>query len=62
MDNNLNIKLSEFCNSDEKEGNKKTDEVIPAVKDGLFERVEYINKKYVTQDGRQLLKETLFEQ
>lgn len=30
-------------------------------KNGLFERHEIINKKIYTHDGRQLLKETLFE-
>jgi hypothetical protein len=47
-------------------GNKKTnekekEELLELNKDGLFERVEYVNKKYVTEDGRQLLKETNFE-
>lgn len=54
--NNLNDKLANFC-SNEKEEQKE--EVI-VNKDGLFERVDYVNKKYITQDGRQLLKETLF--
>jgi hypothetical protein len=30
--------------------------------DGLFEHAEVINKKFVTTDGRQLLKEIRFEQ
>ena len=58
-ENNLNSKLSNFCSDDKEQ--KIKDEVIPVEKDGLFERVEYVNKKYVAQDGRQLLKETLFE-
>lgn len=54
--NNLNDKLENFC-SNEKEEQK---EEIIGKKDGLFERVDYVNKKYVSEDGRQLLKETLF--
>ena len=37
-------------------------EVVVKVRDGLFEHTEVVNKKYVTSDGRQLLKEVRFEQ
>lgn len=47
--NILNIKKSE---------DKDIEEV--KVKDGLFENT-VVNKKYVTKDGRQLLKEITFE-
>jgi hypothetical protein len=37
-------------------------QVTIKVVDGLFEHAEVINKKFVTTDGRQLLKEVRFEQ
>lgn len=40
---------------------KKEKKDFVEVKDGLFERHEIINKKLYTKDGKQLLKETLFE-
>jgi hypothetical protein len=59
-DRKLENKLTSFC-SDSKQNEVKKDETVLDTKDGLFERVEFVNKKYITQDGRQLLKETLFE-
>lgn len=41
--------------------NKKQKKEYVKEKNGLFERHEIINKKIYTHDGRQLLKETLFE-
>jgi len=60
----LNTKLSEIISSNEENNLKQEheDEVVVKVRDGLFEHTEVINKKYVTTDGRQLLKEVKFEQ
>ena len=57
----LNTKLSEIISSNEETLNQEP-EVIVKVRDGLFEHTEVVNKKYVTSDGRQLLKEVTFEQ
>jgi hypothetical protein len=54
---NIENKLSKFLKKEEVENQEKEIKV----KDGLFERHEIINKKVVTTDGRQLLKETLFQ-
>ena len=58
----LNSKLSEIISSKEDETQKQDAEVVVKVRDGLFEHTEVLNKKYVTSDGRQLLKEVRFEQ
>lgn len=60
----LNKKLSEIIASDDKNQKEETNEnqVTLKVVDGLFEHTEMINKKFVTNDGRQLLKEVRFEQ
>jgi hypothetical protein len=60
----LNTKLSEIISSNEEDNQKQEhdNEVVVKVRDGLFEHTEVINKKYVTTDGRQLLKEVRFEQ
>lgn len=62
----LNKKLSEIISADEYQDDNiqetQDTQVIIKVKDGLFEHSEIINKKYVTTDGRQLLKEVKFEQ
>ena len=58
----LNSKLSEILSSNEDDSQKQETEVVVNVRDGLFEHTEVINKKYVTNDGRQLLKEVRFEQ
>jgi hypothetical protein len=58
----LNSKLSEIISSKEEETQTQDAEVVVKVRDGLFEHTEVINKKYVTSDGRQLLKEVRFEQ
>lgn len=60
----LNKKLSEIIASDDKNQKEETNEnqVTLKVVDGLFEHTEMINKKFVTSDGRQLLKEVRFEQ
>jgi hypothetical protein len=61
----LNKKLSEiisFENQSELENENEEGQVTIKIKDGLFEHAEVINKKYVTTDGRQLLKEVRFEQ
>lgn len=60
----LNKKLSQLIsseNSNELENQNEESQVTIKVKDGLFEHSEIINKKYVTTDGRQLLKEVRFE-
>lgn len=58
----LNTKLSQIISSSEEEiVQAQEPEVIIKVKDGLFEHTEIVNKKYVTSDGRQLLKEVRFE-
>lgn len=58
----LNTKLSQIISSSEEEiVQTQEPEVIIKVKDGLFEHTEIVNKKYVTSDGRQLLKEVRFE-
>jgi hypothetical protein len=61
----LNKKLSEIISS--KDNNELVDtneeqQVTIKVVDGLFEHAEVLNKKFVTTDGRQLLKEVRFEQ
>jgi len=61
----LNKKLSDIISS--KDNNELVDtneeqQVTIKVIDGLFEHAEVINKKFVTTDGRQLLKEVRFEQ
>jgi len=60
----LNTKLSEIISSNEENNQKQEheNEVVVKVRDGLFEHTEVLNKKYVTTDGRQLLKEVRFEQ
>jgi hypothetical protein len=58
----LNTKLSEIISSKEEETQEQDTEVVVKVRDGLFEHTEVLNKKYVTSDGRQLLKEVRFEQ
>jgi hypothetical protein len=58
----LNTKLSEIISSKEEETQEQDAEVVVKVRDGLFEHTEVLNKKYVTTDGRQLLKEVRFEQ
>jgi hypothetical protein len=58
----LNTKLSEIISSKEEEIQEQDAEVVVKVRDGLFEHTEVLNKKYVTTDGRQLLKEVRFEQ
>jgi len=58
----LNKKLSEIISSNEEENQNQESEVVVKVRDGLFEHTEVVNKKYVTSDGRQLLKEVTFEQ
>jgi hypothetical protein len=58
----LNTKLSEIISSKEEETQEQDTEVVVRVRDGLFEHTEVLNKKYVTSDGRQLLKEVRFEQ
>jgi hypothetical protein len=59
----LNKKLSEIISPDEEQNQIHQDEneVLVKVRDGLFEHTEIVNKKYVTTDGRQLLKEVRFE-
>jgi hypothetical protein len=62
---NLNTKLSEIISSNSENNqneNIQDAEVVVKVRDGLFEHTEVLNKKYVTSDGRQLLKEVTFEQ
>jgi hypothetical protein len=61
----LNKKLSGIISS--KDNNELVDtneeqQVTIKVVDGLFEHAEVLNKKFVTTDGRQLLKEVRFEQ
>jgi hypothetical protein len=58
----LNTKLSEIISPKEEETQEQDTEIVVKVRDGLFEHTEVINKKYVTSDGRQLLKEVRFEQ
>ncbi len=58
-DNNIKNKLNTFLKKDIKEDESTQKEITQ--RDGLFEKHEIINKKVVTSDGRQLLKETLFE-
>lgn len=40
---------------------KTEDEEIMLAKDGLYERREIINKRLMTKDGKQLLKEQTYE-
>ena len=58
----LNNKLSEIISSKQNDEQLNENEVVIKVRDGLFEHTEVLNKKYVTNDGRQLLKEVRFEQ
>jgi hypothetical protein len=61
----ISTKLSEIISSENKNINQEENneaQVNIKVVDGLFEHTEFINKKYVTTDGRQLLKEVKFEQ
>lgn len=55
---NVKDKLQSFLGL---EKNEKEEEILKQNRDGLFEKKEYINKKYVSTDGRQLLRETDFE-
>lgn len=60
----LNKKLSQLIsseNSNDLENQNEESQVTIKVKDGLFEHSEIINKRFVTTDGRQLLKEVRFE-
>lgn len=54
---NLKSKIQNLLNLDASE---MEEEILSNNRDGLFERKELINKKLVTKDGRQLLKETRF--
>jgi hypothetical protein len=62
----INTKLSEIISSENNINTNQEEinenQVNIKVVDGLFEHTEFINKKYVTNDGRQLLKEIKFEQ
>lgn len=61
----LNKKLSEIISSEnfnEIDNLSEEEQVTLKIKDGLFEHAEVVNKRYVTTDGRQLLKEVRFEQ
>jgi hypothetical protein len=61
----LNKKLSDIISSKDNNELVNTNEeqqVTIKVVDGLFEHAEVLNKKFVTTDGRQLLKEVRFEQ
>jgi hypothetical protein len=49
-----------FTQSEEEKIESEGIEVVKN-KDGLFESNEVVNKKFVTKDGRQLLKEVKFE-
>ena len=55
MENNEQDNLEIFLK------NKKTKKEYIDKKDGLLERDEILNKKFYTQDNRQLLKEVIFE-
>ena len=58
----LNKKLSQLISSENSnELENEEGQVTIKVKDGLFEHSEIVNKKFVTTDGRQLLKEVRFE-
>jgi hypothetical protein len=58
----LNKKLSQLISSENSnELENEEGQVTIKVKDGLFEHSEIINKRFVTTDGRQLLKEVRFE-
>ena len=60
----INKKLSEIISSKDNNELVNTNEEQVTIKlvDGLFEHAEVLNKKFVTTDGRQLLKEVRFEQ
>jgi hypothetical protein len=59
----LNNTLSEIISSKTNNNEELNEnEITIKVRDGLFEHTEVLNKKYVTNDGRQLLKEVRFEQ
>ncbi len=53
----LKNKLKNLLNLDASE---MEEQILANNRDGLFERKEIINKKLVTKDGRQLLKETKY--
>lgn len=57
--NNVDKKVSEFGRKEAANSKKKTrlDE-----RDGLFEQHDVINRRLVSSDGRQLLREQNFEQ
>jgi hypothetical protein len=57
MEKDKDKKLQDLLNIEE---TVKTEEILK-VKDGLFEHSEIVNKKYVSVDGRQLLKEVKYQ-
>ena len=63
MENNIQKEVSQILGIEtETKKEKNNDEFVIKQKDGLFEHSELLNKKFITNDGRQLLKETLYEQ
>ena len=64
MENNvenkeINDKLMELITNTDKKKNEP--EIIIHEKDGLFEHSDFLNKRLITSDGRQLLKEVKYE-
>jgi hypothetical protein len=65
MNNGIEDKIKELISSHtskSQEAKKSEEEVIINNPDGLFEHAQIVNKKFVANDGRQLLKEVRFEQ
>jgi hypothetical protein len=58
--NPLKNKLNAFLTKNKAELPKEDEEFL-SQRDGLFERREIVDKKYVTRNGKQLLREQLYK-
>ncbi len=58
--NNADKKLARFAETSENRGQKNQSQEV-SERDGLFEQTQLVNRKLVTRDGRQLLREQTYE-
>jgi hypothetical protein len=59
--NSIKNKLAAFLTKEKAPGMDGNEEFLPQ-RDGLFEKREIVDKKYVTRNGKQLLREQLYKQ
>ncbi len=58
--NNADKKLARFAESNQTPGQRNQNQEV-SERDGLFEQTQLVNRKLVTRDGRQLLREQTYE-